>query len=177
MAFDNQTLINLVKIWFAYDTETGIVTYKPRWFGSNPTPRQKQWTTMYVGKECGFLNNGYKRVNVIPGKQLYIHQIAFILMKNYIPEEVDHEDTNKLNNKWSNLRDCTHAQNTRNVKKHSHNQSGLKGVSWSKRKNRWRMDIRFNNVCYYSFHFTKEEAYAAYCEASEKLHREFGNVQ
>lgn len=159
-----------------YWPSSGEVWYKVQDFGLNPSPRQKQWNVRFAGKKTGYLNkNGYLRVSLGPDSQeYYAHQIAFAIMKNYIPDEVDHIDKNKLNNKWYNLRDAKHSDNTKNVFKRVNNLSGMKGVSWAKSNNCWRMDIQSNGVKYYSYHDTKEKAYIAYCAASIKLHGEFG---
>lgn len=170
-----QKLNKLIRSRFYYEPDTGILYFRERVF-KNPSPRNKQWNTRFAGKEAGFLNtNGYLRVS-LEGKQYYIHQIAFMIMKDYIPEEVDHKDLNKQNNKWSNLREATRAKNLQNNFKRKNNKTKLKGVSWSKSNNCWRMDITYNKQKFYSYHPTKQKAYQAYCEMSAKLHKEFGCV-
>lgn len=162
-----------------YNPITGIVYYKYRNFGLNLTPRQKQWNARFGNSPAGSKNGEYIRVSFSDmNLSYYAHQIAFALMKWHIPLEVDHIDKNKGNNVWTNLRDAeSHSNNVSNVFKRTNNVSGLKGVSWSKWSNRWRMDIGFNNIKYYSFHSTKEEAYQAYCKKSAELHKEFGCVE
>jgi hypothetical protein len=56
-------------------------------------------------------------------------------------ELTDHEDGNGLNCQRYNLRKATVAQNTRNQGLKCNNTSGLKGVSWHKRDNRWAVHI------------------------------------
>lgn len=60
--------------------------------------------------------------------------------------EIDHRDQNKLNNKRKNLRVVPEHVNQRNVGLRSTNRSGVKGVSWSKRAGKWRVDIRDGDV-------------------------------
>lgn len=177
---DTPSLREYVQKYLSYDPNTGLVTNKLRNFGPNPTQRQKQWLTMYAKNPnyaLGFLNNGYWRISLPNKKHLYIHQIAFLLMIGSIPIEVDHKDTNKENNKFDNLRPADRTGNCCNSSKRTTNKSGLKGVSWAAASYCWRMDIRYNQVRYYSFYKTKELAYEAYCKASAELHGEFGNVQ
>lgn len=169
----DQRVIDAVR-YFEYDPETGIIRYKYREY-INPTPRQKQWKTLYEGKPCGYDKDGYIRC-VMPTGELYAHQIAFAIMRGYIPEEIDHENTKRNDNRWCNLREATRKTNCFNSGKRSFNKSGLKGVSWSKSNNCWRMDIRAHNVRYHSYHKTKEDAYAAYCVKAIELHGEFANV-
>lgn len=88
---------------------------------------------------------------------------------------VDHADGNKLNNKRSNLRQCSQAENARNTKLAKNNSSGFKGVSldvngkWRARIWKDRKEIRigtFSNI---------EDAVAAYDKAALELHGEFAS--
>lgn len=88
--------------------------------------------------------------------------------------EVDHRDGNGLNNRRSNLRIATKAQNQQNKGMAKRNSSGFKGVSWAKRERKWQAQIRLNNKNYTIGRYrTPEDAHAAYCEASTRLHGEF----
>lgn len=51
--------------------------------------------------------------------------------------DTDHIDGDKLNNQRHNLRVCTHAENTRNVRKRTGTTSQYKGVYWSSEKKRF----------------------------------------
>jgi hypothetical protein len=91
--------------------------------------------------------------------------------------EVDHIDGNGLNNRRDNLRTATKAQNVRNQRTRSDNTSGLKGVSWDGRNSKWKAQIKFNGKRHHlGRHNTPEQAYAAYCAASSRLHGEFGRT-
>ena len=57
--------------------------------------------------------------------------------------ETDHIDCNKLNNRRNNLRICTSSQNRWNRTAISTNTSGVKGVSWEKARNKWRVGITY----------------------------------
>lgn len=173
---DIREKVNLIRERVTYDPNTGKVYYKARTF-DNPSPRNKQWNTRFADKEAGYEHDGYVRVRLVDVGELYAHQIAFVCMEGYIPIEVDHEDKNRSNNKWNNLRDADRTLNSCNVFQRKQNKTGLKGVSWSKRNNRWRMDLQYQKKKYYSHHLTQEEAYKAYCELSAKLHGEFGCVE
>ena len=60
----------------------------------------------------------------------YQHRIVFLLANGYMPEEVDHKDRNKINNRPDNLRDTTGSANCQNRGVRSDSTSGIKGVSF-----------------------------------------------
>ena len=57
------------------------------------------------------------------------HRLAWFLVKGSVPKQIDHEDTDKLNNRFRNLRPCTCKGNAGNANIHRHNTSGYRGVS------------------------------------------------
>ena len=63
------------------------------------------------------------------------------------PEDmiIDHINHNILDNRKENLRPCTYQQNMMNLSKRIDNSSGIAGVSWYKRSNKWRAQIKLNN--------------------------------
>lgn len=56
--------------------------------------------------------------------------------------EIDHIDMDRLNNRRSNLRICTHQQNQINQGLQSNNTSGVAGVRFVKRKNKFQARIK-----------------------------------
>jgi hypothetical protein len=82
-------------------------------------------------------------------------------------EEVDHANRDKLDNRRSNLRFVTHAQNCVNAGLRRTNSSGFKGVTWHKRTQTWRAYIRVNGRQVHIGHFsTPEDAARAYDDAA-----------
>ena len=78
-------------------------------------------------------------------KHFKIHRliaIAFIPNPNNFPI-IDHIDKNRLNNSIDNLRWVSSSQNNynRNMKTHS---SKYRGVSWSKKRNKWIVQLSIN---------------------------------
>lgn len=57
----------------------------------------------------------------------------------------DHINGNGLDNRKTNLRRCTHAENMRNRRKISSASSQYKGVSWNKRECKWEVNIYADN--------------------------------
>ncbi len=98
---------------------------------------------------------------------IYLHKVLMPVPDHL---EVDHMDLNKLNNQKYNLRTCTHTENMRNIPTMKiRSTSGYKGVSWSKKNNRWRARINVSGKEVYLGHFlNKEDAAKAYNEAAIK---------
>jgi hypothetical protein len=101
-----------------------------------------RWNTRYAGKIAGGVDKatGYIRISV-DNKHYALHRVIWAIMTGEWPPEVDHEDTDKLNNKWTNLRKATHSQNSANRVRQPNNTSGFKGVSWSASADKWRAYI------------------------------------
>lgn len=83
--------------------------------------------------------DGYARTTVQNGSTLLMH--ALILPVDP-PLTVDHANGNRLDNRASNLRAATRAQQQWNRGKQRNNRSGFKGVSFHTLRRRWRATIR-----------------------------------
>lgn len=91
----------------------------------------------------------------------YIHRlVALAFIPN--PEnkaQVDHIDNNPTNNNLTNLRWATSQENLRNSQIASNNTSGVKGVSWYNREQKWVSKIYINGVRFnLGYYNTIEEA-------------------
>ena len=89
--------------------------------------------------------------------------------------EVDHIDGNRLNNQVSNLRIVTLAQNRRNRKRQSTNQTPYKGVGLHGWKYRARIGIE-GRMIQIGTYATAIEAAQAYNEAAIIHHGEFARL-
>ena len=111
-------------------------------------------------------------------------KVKTILLHRFILDDfarwpiIDHIDGDRRNNTRANLRFCTQGENRRNVSKpRSKSRSGLKGVTPRPSTGMWSARISLpdsngRSVSLGDFP-TKEEAHAAYIEASKKYHGEF----
>ena len=93
-------------------------------------------------------------------------------------ELADHIDCDTLNNRRSNLRLATKADNNRNTKNRRSNTSGRKGVCWCKANSKWQAYISvMDRQIHLGFYDDIEAAHAAYCEAAKKYHGEFARFE
>jgi len=94
---------------------------------------------------AGWVNDqGYLMIS-IDGKEYRAHRLVFLYKTGKWPKgQVDHIDHNRLNNRWSNLRDANDSINRKNMSLYSNNKSGVCGVYWYKSKKLWQAYITIN---------------------------------
>ncbi len=91
---------------------------------------------------------------------------------------VDHIDGNPLNNQRSNLRVCTIAQNNRNRRAIlTSSSSGVKGVSFEKKRGKWKASISINGASKTLGRFSKiTDAAKAYNDAATFYFNDFAKL-
>lgn len=105
-------------------------------------------------------------------RSVYMHRLIMGIWDSKV--QVDHKDSNSLNNRRDNLRLCTKQQNEWNKAAYPRNTSGYKGVTFHKRVGRWSTAIRENGKCKHLGYFdTAYDASLAYAEAAKELHGQF----
>jgi hypothetical protein len=76
-------------------------------------------------------------------KHIFLHKLIMNDFENTM--DIDHIDTNrKYNNRKSNLRVAKRIENCRNRKLNKNNTSGVTGVYWVSREQKWRATIKVN---------------------------------
>lgn len=112
-------------------------------------------------------NNGYLQGrNTNTGKMIRLHRLIINCPKDKV---IDHANRNKLDCRKVNLRICTVAENNKNKSIGKRNKSGVVGVSWHKRENKWRAYINVDNKHIHLGYFTdKEEAIKARLQAEKE---------
>jgi len=132
-----------------YEPETGLFFWHAR-------PREmfesdrifRSWNTKWAGMAA--LNTircdektGYACfIGGIFNRKHKAHRVAWAMSYGEWPDEIDHINGDALDNRINNLRSVTHHENCLNRRMPRDNQSGVFGVYWSKRHNRWLAKIK-----------------------------------
>jgi len=150
-----------LKSLLSYDPNTGHFVWRVAHRG------------IFAGTLAGSQDQGRVRIR-IDYKEYKAARLAVFYMTGCWPiNEVDHINQIAGDDRYSNLREATHAQNCRNITR-VNTKPGLKGTSLHKRTGRYTAQVGFNNKKVHLGYFsTPEAAHAAYCEAAAKLHGEF----
>jgi|SRR5882724_2681620 len=111
----------------------------------------------------------------IGGTSYMVGRLCWYFQTGKWPEEIDHRDVSWKNNKFFNLRDCSHAENTRNTALRPDNKLGQKGVQ--KHGRQFRVRVTIGGVRKRDGLFrTLEEAKTAYANWSKELHGDFARI-
>ena len=148
----------------------------------NPNTGEFIWLTnrssKFVGKPAGWwLKSGYRVIQFGDDKYL-AHRIAWTLMTGGWPtENIDHRDGNPRHNVFGNLRAATQAENVRNKTIQRNCKSGVQGVVWRDKKQKWMAYINRNGRFFGLGYFdTLDEAADARRVGALRIHGEFAYV-
>ncbi len=93
--------------------------------------------------------NGYL-IAQIDGRKYYLHRLAWLYVHGeFPPDEIDHINRKRDDNRVANLRPATRKQNCRNVSARSNSKSGIRGVCWSKKRRTWEAFINLDGKSKY----------------------------
>lgn len=153
---------DLVNYLFVY--RNGILYWK------NSTNPNRVPNGSKAGKEN---QDGYLETQ-INKKKYGNHRIIFLMFNGFLPEQVDHKDNDITNNCVENLRAATYAQNQANAKIRKDNSSGFKNVKFSKKCNKYEVNMQHQNKKYFFGYFnTLEEAVKVATQKRIELYGEF----
>lgn len=129
----------------------------------------RNWSYMITkGREYAFTK--------IDGKTTYLHRM---IMGFPVELEVDHRNGDGLDNRRSNLRTATHAQNLANQRLQTSSASGYKGVNFDRRKKSkpWYARTKFmGKKVWIGVFATAEEAAKAYDLKVRELYGDYANT-
>ena len=166
---------------FEYNFETGVLVWKNRpriHFNSD-----RAWhiaSRKYAGKVAGYLNSkGYRCIEITKNGKTYAykaHRVVWAMMTGRWPVyEIDHIDLDKDNNKFRNLREATHLENSYNKSARRGSRTGVKGVA--QRGRRYSATIVANGKQIYLGRFdTIEQASDAYRCGATIFHGKFARI-
>lgn len=150
-----------LKELFDYDPNTGFVTRK---IAVNNRARTGE---RLARKTTG----GY--IQVCVDRRLYaLHHLIWVWVYGEYPhEQIDHINRVRDDNRLSNLRPVTHAENMRNKATYSNNKSGMPGVMWYPPYSKWIARIGHKGKKKHLGYFDSlAAAKAAYLSAKQQLH-------
>ena len=120
-----------------YNHKTGLFVWKIR-----PSFNSRRKEGEIAG--CVKKDEGY-RVIKFNGIAYLAHRLAWLYMTGEWPEQIDHINHDRDDNKWRNLREATSLENNKNSSINKNNTSGFTGVYWSKLERKWKAQIKVNN--------------------------------
>jgi hypothetical protein len=131
-----------------YDPSTGLLTWKPRSISlfndgkQSAYHNQAIWNGRFAGKpalSCADAR-GYLTGNLF-GRAVKAHRIAWEIFYSHPPRgEIDHINGNRQDNRISNLRDVSHAENGKNLRLKANNTTGITGIR-KRPSGRWAATI------------------------------------
>ena len=141
-----------------YDPLTGSITWKVTLSNRG-----------LAGKEAGQIHNVYNYRMIRVDKRMHrAHRVAWALYYGVWPKQtLDHINGIRTDNRLSNLREATMAEQAQNRKRHP--RDGLPGAHLN--NGRWVAHIQVNRKQMHLGSFaTAEEAHACYLKAKAKYH-------
>ncbi len=103
-------------------------------------------------------------------RRLHLHRLIMKCPKNMI---IDHINGNGLDNRRKNLRICTHADNMQNKKLYKNSTTGLRGVRYYSRYNKYVSYIQKDKVNHFLGYFSdKKEAFKCYLKKYKELNKD-----
>ena len=148
----------------SYDSGTGIFT----WLSSKG--RRREGSAAGTVRPSGYIQIYFER------RAYLAHRLAWLFATGEDPGDytIDHINRKRADNRFENLRLATRQQQQGNHPVHSNNTSGVRGVCFSRQRNRWVAQIMINGKQTHLGRFaTKEEAAATYQKAAAAYFGEF----
>ena len=130
-----------------------------------------EWHAVCKTNRQGYIITTFRKI------RYRAHRIIWFLVKGeQPPENLDHINNDKADNRIENLRVATTAQNAHNERTPINNTSGVKGILWDKQTSKWRGQVKANGKKHCAGRYAEiKDAEDAVRELREKLHGEYAN--
>lgn len=134
-------------------------------------------STTHNAKTTSISGDGYYRIT-LDNKRYRAHRLAWLYVYGYMPEQIDHINQNKLDNRICNLRIANHSENGQNIAQPNRNNLlGMRGVRKHGLCDKYQARIKVNyKEIYLGLFDTQEEARKAYLLAKDKYHSFSRNI-
>lgn len=155
-----------LKALLSYDPATGLFVWLVRRGKAKP------------GQVCTKLHDqGYIHIG-IDGKKYFGHRLAWLYVYGvWPPDEIDHINGVRTDNRIANLRPATPSENRQNQAPRTGGTSHLKGVSWHTSHKKWRAVITYAGKCsHIGYYDTEQDANAAYAVTAAKVFGQFARA-
>jgi hypothetical protein len=151
------------------------LTYNP---ATGEFRRLKPTKRVKVGEIVGNLNNQGYSVVYVGWKPFLAHRLAWLYVYGEMPSMfLDHINGDRSDNRIANLRPADKKQNLWNVKRHSDNKSGYKGVHFHSQTGKWRAQGMANGKRHHlGLYETPELAHSAYCDFARNAFGEYARA-
>ena len=139
----NQPTQEYLNECFRYDPKTGHLFWKVRPLHHfNSSHGMNITNSQFSNHRAGTLQSkGYVAV-MVNGKGYRAHRIIWMMIHGlFPPDELDHVNHQRDDNRIENLRLATSQENKRNSSISRRNTSGVIGVCWDKRRGKWKAQI------------------------------------
>lgn len=164
------------------DPDAGLLYLLPRgpeWFRDHSAATAARWNGHYAGKRaCATLSRaGYFHGRIL-GRSYPASHVIFAMTHGWWPKhQIDHKNGVRNDNRPSNLREATSAQNNLNIGSRR-GTSRFCGVSWTSREKKWRA-VGTNaqqKDCHIGYFDDETDAALAYDAFAAREHGEFARL-
>lgn len=154
-----------------YYPDIGLLTWKQR-----PASMfihegfARDWNATYAGRAAFMRPNMGHLTGRILGRRFFAHRVIWKMVTGEDPDTVDHINGRGSDNRWINLRDVDHAENTKNRRLSRTNRSGASGVYQHQADGKWVAQITLEGRRIHLGRYASIEDAAAARKEAERAH-------
>lgn len=154
--------------------ETIMIIQLPKGFEAIIDDKFKELNDLNWHRSSGYVT---RNTSIKDGKRTKVRlhrEIAHLAGWEIQGLDIDHINHDTLDNRLSNLRLVNDQQNQFNRVKGNNNTSGFKGVSFCKKRNKWKAQMGINGkIKFLGYYDTAKIAAAAYGAEAELVQKEY----